>query len=148
MGTESLRILLADDDESDRILFEDAFKELKISSIVHTVNNGIKLMDYLTKNNATLPHFIFLDLNMPRKNGLECVKDIRRNNKFKEIQIVIYSTSTYKNDIEESYHHGANMYLKKPSDFNILIQLLTKAISTSPIPRNQVFDMELYLLKI
>jgi CheY-like chemotaxis protein len=71
MESASLKILLADDDENDRLLFKEALEELKINCIVHTVNDGIQLMDYLTKKNAALPHLIFIDLNMPRKNGLE-----------------------------------------------------------------------------
>ena len=86
MEKTAIRILLADDDESDRLLFKDAFKELKIKTIVHTVNNGTQLMDHLAKNDIALPHLIFLDLNMPHKNGLECLKEIRSNKKFKEIE--------------------------------------------------------------
>ena len=148
MGKTVLKILLADDDESDRLLFTDAFKELKIKSIVHTVNNGTQLMDYLTKNDAALPQLIFLDLNMPRKNGLECLKEIRSNKKFKEIAIAIYSTSASENDIKETFSNGANMYIKKPSDFNILKQLLAKVISATDLYQRESFNIENFLLRI
>ena len=72
-----LHILLADDDESDRLLFTEAFAELKLKTIVHTVNDGIQLMEWLNRENKRLPHLIFLDLNMPRKNGLECLIEIK-----------------------------------------------------------------------
>jgi CheY-like chemotaxis protein len=148
MENAPLMILLADDDESDRLLFKEAFGELKIKSVVHTVNNGIQLMDYLNKKDAALPHLIFLDLNMPRKNGLECLKEIRSNEKFKEIPIAIYSTSAFKNDIDETFSNGANVYIKKPSDFNILKQLLTKVVSTARLYQNPSFNIETFLLRI
>jgi CheY-like chemotaxis protein len=148
MENTSLKILLADDDESDRLLFKEALGELKINCIVHTVNDGIQLMDYLTKKDAALPHLIFLDLNMPRKNGLACLKEIRNNGKFKEISIAIYSTSASKNDINETFSNGANVYIKKPSDFNILKQLLAKVVSSAPLYQNPSFNIETFLLRI
>jgi len=148
MGKALLNILLADDDESDRLLFREAFEELKTKSLVHMVNNGMQLMAYLTKKDAVLPHLIFLDLNMPRKNGLECLKEIRSNEKFAAIPIAIYSTSASKNDIEETFRNGANVYIKKPSDFSTLKQLLDKAVSVALIYKNQSFNIENFLLKI
>jgi CheY-like chemotaxis protein len=148
MENAPLMILLADDDETDRLLFKEAFGELKIKSAVHTVNNGIQLMDYLSKNDAALPHLIFLDLNMPRKNGLECLKEIRSNGKFKEISIVIYSTSASKHDIDETFREGANVYIKKPSDFSILKQLLAKVVSPTRLYQNPSFNIEKFLLRI
>ena len=148
MGKALLKILLADDDESDRLLFREAFGELKIKSDVHTMNNGMQLMDYLNKIVAALPHIIFLDLNMPRKNGLECLKEIRSDEKFAAIPIAIYSTSASKNDIEETFRNGANVYIKKPGDFSTLKQLLAKAVSAAHIYRTQSFNVENFLLKI
>ena len=148
MENSPLMILLVDDDEVDRMLFKDAFKELKIKSIVDTVNNGTQLMDYLTKKDAALPYLIFLDLNMPRKNGLECLKEIRGNEKFKEILIAIYSTSASENDIEETFRNGANVYIKKPGDFNILKQLLAKVISAADLYRGGSFNIENFLLRV
>jgi CheY-like chemotaxis protein len=148
MENGPLKILLADDDESDRLLFKEAFGELKIKTVVHTVNNGMQLMEYLTKKDAALPHLVFLDLNMPRKNGLECLKEIRSIEKFKEIPIAIYSTSASKNDIEETFRNGANVYIKKPSDFNILKQLLEKVVSAAHLYRDPSFNIEKFLMKI
>ena len=148
MEKTAIRILLADDDESDRLLFKDAFKELKIKTIVHTVNNGTQLMDHLAKNDIALPHLIFLDLNMPHKNGLECLKEIRSNKKFKEISIAIYSTSSSEHDIEETFRNGANVYIKKPSDFGILKQLLVKVVSAADLYQGASFNIENFLLRI
>ena len=148
MEKAALKILLADDDEDDRLLFKDAFNELKIKSIVNTVNNGKQLMGYLAKNNADLPHLIFLDLNMPYKNGLECLKEIRSSKKFNEISIAIYSTSASEHDIGETFRNGANLYMKKPSDFSILKQLLAKVISAGDLYRGGSLNREDFLLRI
>ena len=128
MKKEPLRILLADDDEADRLLFKEAIGELKIKTIVNTINNGIQLMDYLAKKDNQLPYLLFLDLNMPGKNGLECLKEIRSSQKFKEIVIAIYSTSNSDIDMENALLNGANIYIHKPNDFNVLKQSLEKAI--------------------
>jgi CheY-like chemotaxis protein len=148
MENVPIMILLADDDESDRLLFKEAFGELKIKSVVHNVNNGMELMNYLTEKDAVLPHIIFLDLNMPLKNGLECLKEIRSNKKFAAIPIAIYSTSVSQNDIEETFLNGANVYIKKPSDFSTLKQLLGKVVSTVRMYRDQPFNIEKFLLQI
>ena len=70
MEKEYIHIILADDDEDDRLFFTDAFEELKINTKVNTFNDGVELMDYLNKPDADLPNVLFLDLNMPKKNGL------------------------------------------------------------------------------
>ena len=86
-------------------------------------------------------------LPLPRKNGLECLIEIRNNEKIKNIPIAIYSTSASKNDIEETFRHGANVYIKKPSDFNILKQLLAKVVSADYLYRDQPLNIEKYILK-
>ena len=131
MLNEPLKILIADDDETDRLLFLDALKDLKSKTIVHTVNDGIELMDYLAKKSNVLPQLLFLDLNMPRKNGFECLKEIRGNDKLNDIAIAIFSTSLSEKDIEETFVKGANIYIKKPSDFNTLKKILSEVITTN-----------------
>ena len=117
MNHDALHILLADDDDDDRLLFRDAIEELKVKTVVTMVNDGVELMEYLNKPDTHLPNLVFLDLNMPRKNGMECLKEIRSNNKLKDLSIAIYSTSGMEVDIEETFVKGANVYIKKPNDF-------------------------------
>ncbi|MBK5272495.1 MAG: response regulator [Bacteroidia bacterium] len=148
MENKPIHILLADDDESDRFLFMEAFEELKIKTIVHTVNNGMQLMDYLTKENNPLPYLLFLDLNMPRKNGLECLKEIRGNPKLRDISIAIYSTSASEKDIGETFRSGANVYIKKPNNFNMLKQALDKVVMTAWQYQEPPFNKENFLLRI
>ena len=148
MNKEPFYILLADDDEGDRIIFKEALEELVIKPIVHTTNNGMELMAYLTKQNVRLPHLVFLDLNLPRKNGLECLKEIRSNKKLKDIPIAIYTTSDSEKDMEETFRNGANIFITKPEDFNILKQLLYKAVAASHLYHGSSFNREMFLLKI
>lgn len=126
-----MQILLADDDEDDRIFFREAFEEIKIKTIVKTLCDGVELIDHLTKKGVILPHIIFLDLNMPRKNGMDCLLDLKRIDILKEIPVAIYSTSASEEDIEETFVKGANVYIKKPSDFSVLKKILHEVITVN-----------------
>lgn len=148
MENNPLFILLADDDDEDRLFFTEAFSELKIKTVVQTVNNGIELMKWLNEKDALLPHLLFLDLNMPLKDGLQCLKEIRSDEKLKNISIAIYSTSNNQKDIEETFINGANIYISKPSDFNTLKQVLEKAVITSYQYQKGDMSRENFLLKL
>lgn len=148
MHIEALHIVLADDNKADRMLFKEALQELKIKTIVHTVNDGVELMDYLTKKDTLIPALLFLDINMPRKNGLECLKEIRSMEKLKEVAIAIFSTSSSEKDIDETFHNGANVYIKKPDDFELLKEVLNKVVSASYMYLEAPFSIENFLLKI
>jgi CheY-like chemotaxis protein len=145
---EPLHILLADDDESDRLLFTEALSELKFKSIVHTVNDGRQLMELLNTTTHPLPHLIFLDLNMPRKNGLMCLKEIKSNKKLKDISIAIYSTSDSEKDIDETFLNGANVYITKPAEFTLLKQVLEKAVMMAYLYQDQSMKRENFILKV
>ena len=121
--------MLADDDEDDRTFFKEAFQGIKIKTKINTVNDGVELLDHLTQPDIILPHVLFLDLNMPKKNGMQCLKEIKAMDKLKGIAIAIYSTSASENDIEETFVRGANIYIKKPSDFNTLKRILSEVIT-------------------
>ena len=129
MNKEYIHIILADDDEDDRLFFTDAFSELKISTKVSTFNDGVELMNYLNDPESVLPNILFLDLNMPKKNGIECLHEIKSNSRFDDIAIAIYSTSSSEEDIEETFVLGANIYIKKPSDFASLKKILSDVVS-------------------
>jgi CheY-like chemotaxis protein len=148
MKTEPFLILLADDDEGDRLLFTEAFSELKIKTTVETVNDGEQLMDWLNAEDHPIPHFLFLDLNMPRKNGFECLKEIKNDERLKDIFVAIYSTSDNEKDVEETFYNGANVYITKPNDFTVLKQLLYKAIAATLIYEGNTFNPKNFLLRI
>ena len=117
MNTKLLNIALADDDDDDRMLFSEAIEEISIKTKLSLFNHGQELMDYLSAPGVVLPDLIFLDLNMPIKNGMECLKEIRQNPNLKDLCIAIYSTSSSEKDIEETFLNGANIYLNKPNNF-------------------------------
>ena len=143
-----LRVLLTDDDEDDRFIFKEILDEMDKDITVHMVNDGRQLMDFLTTENNPLPHIIFLDLNMPNMNGIECLKEIRSHEKYSDISIAIYSTSTSKKDIEDTFSHGANIYITKPAAYSELKKVLEKSLSAVRINRNSDFDRSNFVLKI
>lgn len=129
MENDALHVLLADDDEDDRTFFKEALQELKVKTVVTLVNDGLQLMNYLNHPESKLPNVIFLDLNMPVKSGLDCLKEIRRNKNLRDLAIAIYSTSSSDENIEEAFVQGANIYIKKPNDFSLLKNVLEQVIN-------------------
>jgi CheY-like chemotaxis protein len=130
MQSSPIHVLLADDDEDDRLIFLDSLSLIRIPKQVTTVNDGVQLMQFLNAQDVQqLPDILFLDLNMPLKSGLECLKEIRANPVYNNLTIAIYSTSGSAEDIENTFIQGANVYIKKPSDFNQLVKVLTHVIN-------------------
>ena len=129
MENDYINIILADDDRDDRLFFTDAFEELRMNTKVNTYNDGVELMDFLNSDDAIMPNVLFLDLNMPKKSGIECLNEIKASGKMSEIAIAIYSTSASEEDIEETFVLGANIYIKKPSDFKSLKKVLAEVVS-------------------
>ena len=148
MPTEPIRILLADDDEDDRLFFKEAFDEIKINTKVSLVNDGVELMNYLLDKGNQLPHILFLDLNMPRKTGIDCLLEIKQLAYLKDIAIAIYSTSASDMDIEETFVQGANVYIKKPSDFNTLKKILEQVITINWQYQTSGLNRDNYLLSL
>jgi CheY-like chemotaxis protein len=130
MEAPPIRLLLADDDADDRMFFKDALEELPVSSLLNSVNNGDQLMKLLKNESTTLPDILFLDLNMPRKTGFECLDEIKRNEKLKSLQVIIYSTSLDHEVVNLLYEKGAHRYIRKPGDFSSLKKVIHEAIIT------------------
>ncbi|MCW2119689.1 response regulator [Flavobacterium sp. 7A] len=121
------KLLLADDDMDDCLFFQEAMEELSLSMTLTTVNDGVQLMNFLNSNTLALPDALFLDLNMPRKSGFECLTEIRLNQNFKELPVVIISTSLDTDVINKLYINGAHYYIRKPGDFNVLKKVIQEA---------------------
>ncbi len=124
-----IKILYADDDKDDRELFQQALKDAHTDAKLTTVEDGDKLMKYLAQVDGQHPDIIFLDINMPCKNGKECLKEIRSKKELDEVPIVMFSTSSYKEDIDETFANGANLYVSKPVFFGDEIKILKKIFS-------------------
>ena len=121
-------ILLADDDTDDCMFFANALEELKVPFKLKTVFDGEQLMNFL-ENNENLPDIIFLDMNMPCKNGFECLVEIRQSELYKMIPVIIISTSLDENIIKLLHENGAFFYIKKPSLFAHLKKLMSMVIN-------------------
>ncbi len=128
MNSDNLFLVLADDDEDDRDLFKDAINELPIPVEIKSLAGGESLMDYLLQPGEPLPDVVFLDLNMPRKNGFECLAEIQASEKLKKIPVIIFSTSFDETVVRQLYDAGAQYYMQKPSGFNQLKQNLASAL--------------------
>src|ERR1043166_4411135 len=123
MLNKPIQILLADDDKDDCYLFREALSELPVNAVLETVSDGEELLRYLQDHNKNLPDVIFLDLNMPKKNGFECLTEIKTNDGWKEIPVIMFSTSFprdahYEHDMMKVlYSIGAKDYIRKPASF-------------------------------
>ena len=145
---EIIRVLLADDDQDDRTDFKEAFTTLKMQTVVETVKNGDELMKYLEDSANTIPHLLFLDLNMPKKSGLECLREIKQIDNLKNLTIVIYSTSSSEKDVEETFLSGANIYLKKPAHLTVLKKALAHILTINWLYHTSDLSRDNFILQI
>jgi len=121
------KIYLAEDDLDDRELFMDALGEVPLNTEVTQFDNGVDLMDNLFSD-SPLPDVIFLDLYMPIMDGFACLADIRSFSRFRDIKVIVYSTSYVEREVDQLKADGANKYIQKPNSFNQLKTLLYKSL--------------------
>lgn len=130
MSRKTKMILLAEDDDAHRFLFYKAVSHLPIDVKIIPVNDGVELMDYVLNDSNPLPEFVFLDINMPRKNGLECLKELKDHETYANIPLIVYTTSDEESDKLTAFQNNASLYLLKDGDIRsltrILLLLLTK----------------------
>lgn len=129
--TKPIVILMADDDEDDRMLAEDALLESRVLNELHCVEDGVELLNYLRregkyvdKNDSPRPGLILLDLNMPRMDGREALQNIKADPDLRSIPIVILTTSIQEEDMVKGYDLGAASYITKPVTFEGLVALM------------------------
>jgi CheY-like chemotaxis protein len=127
----SVVLLIADDDEEDRMLIKDALDESRLRNDIHFVENGEELMDYLRhkgkyadKDKYPLPGLILLDLNMPKKDGREVLKEMKADPNLKYLPVVILTTSKAEEDIIKTYDLGVNSFITKPVTFQSLVDTM------------------------
>lgn len=143
-----LKIILTDDDEDDRLFFKDAIEEISVKTALRLFNHGQELMDFLAVPTNDLPDLLFLDLNMPIKNGMECLKEIKADKRLQHIIVAIYSTSSSEQDVENTFINGANIYINKPSSFKALKKAVAKVLKVNWQYHTSNFNRETFLLRV
>jgi CheY-like chemotaxis protein len=122
-------ILLADDDDDDTRLFQGILEELPFPTQLTVVHNGEQLMQLLYKKADQLPDVLFLDLNMPRKNGFQCLDELKKDKKLRKLPVIIFTTSNEPSIISLLYKTGAQYYIRKPNNVKQLKNLIQYAIT-------------------
>ena len=122
-----MSIFYADDDQDDRFFFGEAIEEINHDIDLITADNADLLIEML-KQKPVPPLLIFLDLNMPGKNGIEALKEIKSNNSFKDFPVVIFTTSSDRDAIERTRKLGADGFITKPGKFEALKNLISQCI--------------------
>lgn len=120
------KILLVEDDADDQLFFTDALEMIDNDISCHIANNGNEALEVIGQIN---PEMIFMDLNMPILNGFECLRQIRKEEKFQAVPIVIFTTSRNAHDIEKAKSLGADLFFTKPSNFRILSDKLREIVT-------------------
>lgn len=151
MNSKQLSVLLADDDIDDCNFFKKALEELQLFTDLKIVHDGEELMKYLEANSTNLPDILFLDLSMPRKTGFECLTEIKEDEKLKTLPVTVFTTSFSRGpDFEQNIAKilnkiGAEEYIRKPGDFEVLKQIISRVIKMilmkkSAISEDSVFE--------
>lgn len=122
-----MTIILADDDSEEHLIFQEALNILSHDINFVTFRDGKYLLDHLTTS-FFLPDLIFVDINMPLMNGLDTLKQIKINDKWKHIPVIMYSTTAHKNDIHKAYKQGADLYFRKEISITKLAEKLDSII--------------------
>jgi CheY-like chemotaxis protein len=128
-------IFIADDDEDDRYLFTNALREIDETIQCEFATDGKNALTIL-KNVSQLPDVLFLDLNMPILNGLECLRKLKNDIRLNQLPVVIFTTSQNPEDIEITYRLGANVFFSKPSDYNEMKEKLERILNLNFLPGN------------
>ncbi|NCI45907.1 response regulator [Sediminibacterium soli] len=125
---KKVRIFLVDDDTDDRSLFMDALSEIDTAIELATAINGTEALEKMLAMPGRLPDYIFMDLNMPLMNGLQCLKELKKRAALAHIPVIIYSTSSHSKDKEEAARSGAFDYIVKPFSFTELCASIRKVL--------------------
>ena len=127
MQFKAMHIILAEDDEDDSQFFEDALRAVSDPPSLTRAKDGVELTELLSES-SPLPDVVFLDLNMPRKNGAQCLAEIREKKDLQHLPVVVLSTSSSTDIIDAMYASGANLYVQKPSDFKMWKRVIARVL--------------------
>jgi two-component system response regulator len=133
MSVSPIQILLVEDNPGDVRLTEEALKDAKVHTLLNVAKDGVEALAFLRKTgkyaDAPMPDIILLDLNLPRMNGLEVLKEIKNDERLRQIPVVVITSSKAEEDVAKSYHLHANCYITKPIDFSQFI-VMVQSIET------------------
>lgn len=124
----TLNVYLADDDDADCLLFKEALAELPVTVNLTVLDDGQQLLDLLTKKGNQLPDVLFLDLNMPRKNGFASLGQIKRDEKLYDLPVIVFSTANNQEKVKDVFRDAAHYYIRKPAKFSELKEVIYKAL--------------------
>jgi CheY-like chemotaxis protein len=148
MSPHYINLLLADDDPDDCLFFEEILNDSGFPARLSIVKDGDMLMQFLHDEKRVLPDAIFLDLNMPRKNGFECLSEIKINERLNQLPVLIFTTSLTHDIVNLVFQKGAHYYIRKPSEFQLMkniiehaVRLVGQGIKTQPARENFVLSM-------
>jgi CheY-like chemotaxis protein len=144
--SRKLNIFLAEDDQADCLLFKEALEELSVSADLTTFEDGEQLMEQLTKKPTQLPDVLFLDLNMPRKNGFVSLGEIKRNSELDTLPVIIFSTASEEKKINQVYRDAAHYYIRKPTEFSDLKKVIFEALTLIMQENNSLPGKEKFIL--
>ena len=148
MPLTSLNVLLTDDNVNEHFFFNHCAKNISDKIQIISLNSGKALMDYLENEDNPLPDILFLDVNMPLKNGNDCLADIRAKHRYDTLPVVMYSTSDSTDDVEKAFELGANIYVKKPVGIDELKQVLLKVFTIFEDNKLQSVEKKDFLVDI
>lgn len=139
--------MLADDDMDDYIFFKNALTQMPVATNLTLAQDGEQLMYFLT-HNQQLPDVLFLDINMPRKNGFECLAEIKQNIDLVHLPVIIMSTSVEPDVVSRLYNDGAKYFIRKPAEFSRFKEIILHTlllIKQGPITQREMKDFVLML---
>jgi CheY-like chemotaxis protein len=148
MSVKKLNVLLVDDDADDCQFFQAALIQLVIPANLTVVHDGEQLMRLLLLEDVVLPDVLFLDLNMPRKNGFECLADIKSNPKLKHLSVIVFSTSFEQEVVNRLYNSGAQYFIRKPSEFSQFKKIIQQSLALVLDGNNVQPARENFVLKV
>ena len=145
MPQKPVYLLLADDDFDDCHLFKEALEEYPSPTKLTIVNDGVELMGFLASK-KTLPQLLFMDLNMPRKNGFDCLSELKQNQKLQHIPVIIFSTSFNREVVNLMHTGGAKYYIRKPAQYTNFKKVISKAILLTIATANIIVEKDNFVL--
>lgn len=148
MNKEYLNVIAADNDEGNIIFFKNIFKDLRIGVKSQCFSSGEDLMEYLTSEGAIIPEVVFIKYDIPGKNSMECLDEIKTDSRLSNIIIVIYSDQISESEIEEIFVNGGNIVMRKPDSYDGLKKSLTEIITINWQYHTSGLNKDNFIMKV